>query len=217
MTTAPTRADQMKIPKNPRTSHINHWPTLRRFMDEALDAPRGIRLHHINGSPLTVGRASDIRNVMGKIRKSDQRKNQIDLDPADPAYGQSPYNALTFIVMPNLADAAIHITWHWPGTDLPWEDWLTTSIEHMPENARKLCSACDISITLPRGGAQGQTFEIRSAPTFAKGWQAIRSQLPAWLDILNTYNVVADDDFEILGLASASQPQPVHLQTLSGN
>lgn len=187
----------MKIP-TPRTPQ-NNWPTLRRFMDEALEAPRGIRLHQINNVPLTAGRASDIRNIMGKIRKSDQRKNQVGIDPTSPIYGQSPYNALTFIVLPNLADVAIRVSWHWPQTDLPWEVWLNTSIEHMPEKARSLLSACDITASLPEN-----EFEIHSAPSFAKGWQSIRTLLPAWLDILNTYQIVADDDFEILGTGTGT-------------
>ena len=195
----------MRIPST--ATPANHWPTLRRFMDEALTAPRGIRLHHINGIPLTASRASDIRNIMGKIRKSDQRKNQIDLDPTDPAYGQSPYNALTFMVIPNLTDAVITVHWHWPQTDLPWEDWLTINPEHMPENARRLISACDIIVNL-----SGKEITAHSAPTFAKGWHSIRSQLPAWLDILNTYNVVADDDFEILGQIGDAQAQAQPIQ-----
>lgn len=202
-----TKSTAMKIPTPTATTPQNNWPTLRRFMDEALEAPRGIRLHHINNIPLTIGRASDIRNIMGKIRKSDQRRNQDNLDPTDPAYGQSPYNALTFMIIPNLTNAEITIHWHWPGTDLPWQDWLTTSPEHLPENARQLCSACSITVNIA-----GQNLTIQSAPTFAKGWQSIRTQLPAWLDILNTYNVIADDDFEILGQPGDEDAHPIHLQ-----
>jgi hypothetical protein len=202
----------MKIPTVTKRPSANNWPTLRHFMDEALDAPRGIRLHHINNVPLTVSRASDIRNIMGKIRKSDQRRNQIGLDPTDPVYGQSPYNALTFIIIPILTDTEITIRWHWPGADFPWQNWISINPEHMPENARQLLSACDIVANL-----NGQKFTAQSAPTFAKGWQSIRSQLPAWLDILNTYNVLADDDFEILGRTEDDSVQPVQLQIKLGN
>ena len=206
----------IKLPTTPARRSANHWPTLRRFMDEALDAPRGIRLHHINNVPLTVSRANDIRNVMGKIRKSDQRKNQIGIDPTDPVYGQSPYNALTFIIIPHMTDVEITVRWHWPGADFPWQNWLRINLEHMPKPARQFLSACDIVANL-----NGQKFTVQSAPTFAKGWQSIRSQLPAWLDILNTYNVLADDDFEILGIDTRDtepQPeiQPIHPQIKSG-
>jgi len=172
-------------------------------MDEALQAPRGIRLRHINGVPLTISSAEARRNAMGKIRKSDkaQARNAPDADPSDPTYGMSAYDALTFLIYPDLEGLTITTTWEWADTSHPWRTWLNTSVSRLPPVARTLATACTIKVEGEAGTGPGSPIPISwaiSAPSFSEAWKAIQPRLPAIMDILNTYDLGEGEDFEVL-------------------
>lgn len=185
----------------PTSPAYQTWPMLRSIMDQALMAPQGLRLSSLGGRPLTVASASALRNSMGKVRMASRLSAQKALPSDSPAWGISPYDALTMVVTPLLEKATIQIDYfHSP---IP-EEWLTTPLERLPVEARTPATACTITIHTPLGGI----LQVKNAPSFSEGWRGIRNELPAALDIINTYQAQEGKDFTLLGTPPANQPEP---------